>query len=141
LDVYAGSGALSLEALSRGAARAALVESSRAAARVAAANAEALGLSGRAEVACATVDRALAGRIDGPFDLVFLDPPYSLDGGVLDAVLASLATGELLAGHALVTVERSARDAGPDWPDAWEALGARRYGETAVHLAQTATAP
>jgi 16S rRNA (guanine966-N2)-methyltransferase len=143
LDLYAGSGALALEALSRGAERAVLVDSSRAAARAAAANAASLGLARRASVLCDTVDRALAGRCGAgstrSFDLAFLDPPYGLDAGAVDGVLARLASGGLLEEQALVVVERPARGACPSWPAGWEPLAAKSYGQTAVHLARAAS--
>jgi 16S rRNA (guanine966-N2)-methyltransferase len=154
-DLYAGSGAYALEALSRGAARAVLVESGPAAARVAAANASALGFGGQVKVAASTVDRALAGGFlarAAPFDIVFLDPPWALAGPRVDLDLARLAglagrdsPGDrggpgggrsLLAPGALVVVERSARDKAPAWPTGWQGLGGRVHGDAAVHLAQ-----
>ncbi|MDR2453845.1 MAG: 16S rRNA (guanine(966)-N(2))-methyltransferase RsmD [Bifidobacteriaceae bacterium] len=138
-DLFAGSGGYALEALSRGAARAFLVEAAPAAARVAAANARALGFGARAEVVAWTVERALARGLAaraGPFGLVFLDPPYATRPDRLDVLLAALAAGPALAPGALVVVERSARGAPPAWPGAWRALAAKVYGDTAVHLAQ-----
>ena len=87
LDLYAGSGALRLEALSRGAASATFVESDRRAAAVITANLAALGITG-AMVRCATVATVLAGGAARPADLVFADPPYELPAAEVEAVLA-----------------------------------------------------
>src|SRR5579859_6458659 len=98
LDLYAGSGAVGLEALSRGAARALLVEADPRAARAIRANIAALGLAG-AQLAAARVERVLArGPGDGPrYDVAFADPPYALAGGEIAAVLTALAEGGWLA--------------------------------------------
>jgi 16S rRNA (guanine966-N2)-methyltransferase len=132
-DLYAGSGALALEALSRGAGSALAVESARAAARTIQANARTLGFEGRLRVECRRVEDSLArGALTrmGPFDLVFLDPPYSLASDDLDAVLGRLPAA------GLVVVERSARARAPAWPASWEAADHRVYGETGLHLAR-----
>jgi 16S rRNA (guanine966-N2)-methyltransferase len=137
-DLYAGSGALAFEALSRGAGSAALVESSRAAAGVVRANAAALGLGGRVSVLCAPVERALAGgslRRPGGFGVVFLDPPYALADAAVDAVLGALADGVVAPG-AVVALERPTRAGRPAWPGAWAPEGARSYGDTTLHLAR-----
>jgi RNA methyltransferase, RsmD family len=129
LDLFAGSGAVGLEALSRGAEHALLVESDPRAARTVADNARALGLAG------ARVTQVAAGRVlaEGPsgagYDLVFADPPYSLADADLDALLASLVAHGWLAPGAVVVVERSSRGAGPNWPDSIEPVKNRRYGE------------
>ncbi|MDR3361132.1 MAG: 16S rRNA (guanine(966)-N(2))-methyltransferase RsmD [Bifidobacteriaceae bacterium] len=145
-DLYAGSGALALEALSRGAASALAVESSRPAARTLEANARVLGFEDRLTVECRRVEDSLARgalKRTAPFDLLFLDPPYSLGAGELDAVLGGLA--QALAPGGLAVVERSSRSPAPTWPTAWEPLDCRAYGETTVHLArpnpQLATPP
>ena len=129
LDLFAGSGAVGLEALSRGAAEAVLVESDRSAVQVARRNAGTVGLPGAAVVA-----RPVAAYLAAdprPFDLVFADPPYALDAATLAGALRSLTDGWLATG-ALVVVERSARDAAPAWPEGIEALFCRRYGETVL---------
>ncbi|MDR2567005.1 MAG: 16S rRNA (guanine(966)-N(2))-methyltransferase RsmD [Bifidobacteriaceae bacterium] len=148
LDLYAGSGALALEALSRGAAAAAAVESGAQAVRAIRANAAALGVSGKLAVVSGRVEKLL-GRppprgLPAPFGLVFADPPYDLPPPALDAMLTSLAQGSNLTGAgprwladgALVVVERSARTAAPSWPATWEDIGVRKYGETVLHLAE-----
>ena len=126
LDLYAGSGAVGLEALSRGASAAVLVEAYRAAAAIARRNAESVDLPGAAVIA-RPVAAYLAGEPQ-PFDLVFADPPYATP---VDDVLAALAGGWLADG-AVVVVERSARGVPPAWPDGIETLFTRRYGETAL---------
>ena len=137
LDLYAGSGAVGLEAVSRGAARATLVEQHRRTAGVARRNVQALGLPG-VEVVVARAESLVAGPprepLDpcGAYDIVFLDPPYDLADDVVTTVLARLVDQGWLAPDALVVVERSGR--GPDlaWPPGLRGVRTRRYGETAV---------
>ena len=132
LDLYAGSGAVGLEALSRGAAAVLLVESDRAAARVAQANLTLLGLSG-GRIATDRAERLAAGPCpDAPYDVAFLDPPYALPAGELAAVLDALAGNGWLADGALIAVERASRDADWSWPDGFDALRSRAYGEGTV---------
>ncbi len=137
LDLYAGSGALGLEAMSRGARSAVLVESDRRAAATIGANLRALGLE-HAQVRTSTVATAVAPD-PAPSEvaqLVFLDPPYDVPEEALAAVLARLADGWAARG-ALVVVERSSRSPEPGWPPGLERVGkARRYGETTVWLAE-----
>ena len=132
LDLYAGSGALGLEALSRGGAHALFVESDARAAAVVRRNAAGLGLPG-VDVRTATVGSVLAGPPEAPYDLVLLDPPYELADADLAGVLATLADGGWLAPGALMVVERSARSAGPSWPAGVSPFTERRYGDTCVH--------
>lgn len=127
LDLFAGSGAVGLEAVSRGAAGALLVESDARAAATARDNARALGLAERVTVRRDRAERVLAGD-PSPYDLVFADPPYALADPALAALLHRLTEGWLAAG-AVLAVERSSRGAGPTWPDRVEALKERRYGE------------
>jgi 16S rRNA (guanine966-N2)-methyltransferase len=134
LDLYAGSGALGLEAASRGARSVLLVESDRGAAKVARQNADALGVPG-VVVRRATVRQVLAAPPEDRQTLVFLDPPYDLSEEDLAADLHALAQQQWLAEDALVVVERSARSPEPTWPDRMEAEGERRYGETRVWFA------
>lgn len=128
LDLYAGSGAVGLEALSRGAGHVTLVESDGRAARVLRANAHAIGLPG-AEVLAEPVERLVAVPPTAPYDVVFADPPYAVD---VRPVLESLVTQGWLASGALLAVERSSRDAELVWPDGVEALRSRRYGEATL---------
>jgi 16S rRNA (guanine966-N2)-methyltransferase len=130
LDLYAGSGAVGLEAVSRGAAAALLVDEDPRAAATARDNAAALGLADRVVVRRDRVPRVLAaGPPDGPYDFVFADPPYALPDAEVDAALAALAAGGWLAPGAVLVVERASRGAGPTWPDGILPGRARRYGE------------
>jgi 16S rRNA (guanine966-N2)-methyltransferase len=134
LDLYAGSGALGLEAASRGAVEVLLVEADRAAAAVTRKNVKALGIPG-ISVQATTVQRALSSAPAQPCTLVFLDPPYDLDEGALAADLAALVQQRWLAEDALVVVERSSRSPEPRWPEAFEPEAVRRYGETRIWFA------
>lgn len=132
LDLYAGSGALGLEALSRGAASADLVEKAPSAAAVTERNARTVARA----VPAATVRvhrlsadaflRSTALR----FDLIFLDPPYDLDDIALAETLAGV--GEVAEDGALVIVERAARSAEPVVPGTLTPLRSKRYGDTAL---------
>ena len=134
LDLYAGSGALGLEAASRRASSVLLVESDRAAAAVARRNAALTGIPG-ISVRAATVERTLAGAPPAAFDLVFLDPPYDIGEEVLEGVLSALVQQGWLSADALVVVERSSRSPEPRWPAGLEPEGERRYGETKIWFA------
>ncbi|WAL41338.1 16S rRNA (guanine(966)-N(2))-methyltransferase RsmD [Brevibacterium sp. BRM-1] len=140
LDVFAGSGALGLEALSRGAARAVFVERAAGPARVIAANAAALGEGAAAEVRVQAALPALAALAQEgrAFDLVLADPPYPLPEAQVSAVLTAAAA--LLADDAsLLVLERSARSPEPDAAAAGLALyDTKSYGETAVYLFERA---
>lgn len=131
LDLYAGSGAVGLEALSRGAVAAVLVERHRRVAGLIRRNAESLGLAGWSVVAEPVRSFVRSGAAE-PFDVAFLDPPYALSGAELASVLADLADRGWLADGAYVVVERSRRDPPPDWPEGIEPLSDRRYGETVL---------
>ncbi|MEU3241335.1 16S rRNA (guanine(966)-N(2))-methyltransferase RsmD [Streptomyces sp. NPDC006875] len=129
LDLYAGSGAVGLEALSRGAGHALLVEADARAARVIRENVKSLGLPG-AEVRSGKAEQIVQAPASAqPYDLVFLDPPYAVSDDDLREILLTLRTQGWLAGEALVTVERSTRGGEFGWPDGFDALRARRYGE------------
>jgi 16S rRNA (guanine966-N2)-methyltransferase len=135
LDLYAGSGAVGLEAASRGAAHAFLVESDRGALTVLRRNVAELVLpgvvaaSGAVERVAAAVPPAAAAP---PYDVVFADPPYALDTGTLRTVFADLAANGWLADDAVVVVERSSRDAEWVWPTPLAPIRARRYGEATL---------
>lgn len=129
LDLYGGSGAVGLEALSRGAAHVLLVESDARAARTIRQNVRALGLPG-AEVRHAKAEQTVSGPApDVPYDLVFLDPPYALADEQVREILLTLRSGDWLADEALATVERSTRGGEFRWPGGFEGLRSRRYGE------------
>ena len=134
LDLYAGSGALGLEALSRGAAAALLVESDRRAAGVLRANIAELGFGG-AQVRVGTVRQVLGHGGAGAYDLVFADPPYDLPTDAVHADLTALAAHGWLSDEALLLVERSARSTEIDWPAGFAGRAARRYGETRIESA------
>jgi 16S rRNA (guanine966-N2)-methyltransferase len=133
LDLYAGSGAVGLEALSRGAADVLLVEADGRAARVIRENMDLVGLPG-AHLVSDKVDRVLArGPGDGPArDLVFADPPYAVSDDELTQMLSALLRHGWLAPGALVAIERSTRSGPPEWPLGYESDRSRRYGEATL---------
>jgi 16S rRNA (guanine966-N2)-methyltransferase len=133
LDLFAGSGALGLEAASRGAAEVILVDSSRAAAEVARRNVAALGMP-RVTVVLSAVQKYLDGRTPMPQDLVLIDPPYGTGEDVVGQVLTALLRGWLAPGG-LVVLERSSRGQEPRWPDGLRREAVRRYGETVIWTA------
>lgn len=140
LDLYAGSGALGLEALSRGAAEAVFIEADRRAAAVLRANIAEVGLGGRALVGA--VETVVAKqRPAAPFDVVFADPPYAEDWTRIAALLTGLADGEWLAEGGLIVLERAGRDGHTAWPAGFAPLRVMRYGDTAVHWAEFVTSP
>lgn len=139
LDLYAGSGAVGLEALSRGASDVLLVEADAAAAAVIKRNIAAVGLPG-ARLVQDKVDRMLR---RGPGEaaarqLVFADPPYSMRDEELAEMLATLAECGWLAPDAVIVVERDTRSAAPAWPAGYAADRSRRYGETALWYGRAA---
>ncbi len=129
LDLYAGSGALGLEAWSRGAAAVTFVESDRRTAALISTNAGVLGCR-VADVRAASVASTLAGTPPAPYDVVLSDPPYPLSEEELAADLEALQAW--LAPDALVVVERSRRSPEPTWPAGIEAGRSKRYGETTL---------
>lgn len=139
LDLYAGSGALGLEALSRGADTVVLVERDHTAAKVAADNARRVATAsevsqGQVTIVESPVERYLARAEAESADLVFVDPPYELSNAELTRTLEALAN--VCTSDALVVVERSTRSEDVDWPEQFEPLGHKKYGETAVWWAR-----
>ncbi|CAN5612512.1 16S rRNA (guanine(966)-N(2))-methyltransferase RsmD [soil metagenome] len=132
LDLYAGSGALGLEAASRGAAVVRCIEADRRTATLISGNAAQLGLDA-VEVRANRVERVLAAGSDTAYDLVLADPPYPLSEPEISAMLQALVAGGWLAGEAMVVLERSHRSPMPDWPAGIDHVGSRRYGQTALH--------
>ena len=137
LDLYAGTGALSFEALSRGAAHATLVESSRTALEALYENVQRLGLTDRTLVVPADVARATR-RIteSGPFDLAFADPPWAqVDSGQTKDALEKLAAAGVFGGdgNGIVVLEHSARSR-PPAVSGLELRETRRYGDTALAI-------
>lgn len=129
LDLYAGSGALALEALSRGCARAICVEADRAAAEVIRRNAEACGFAGRVELVRAPVEGALDRLPAGAFALAFLDPPYAVGP---EGALARLAP--LLGPGGRAVAEHDARRAPADRYGALALEDRRAYGDTGISI-------
>lgn len=130
LDLYAGSGALGLEALSRGAASVTFVENDRRAAEVINGNIGTVGLPG-ATVRRGVVATVLAGAAT-PMDLVFADPPYETPTADVDAVLAALDDNGWVAAGGVVVVERPVSAPMLSWPAGWTAWPDRRYGDTRI---------
>jgi 16S rRNA (guanine966-N2)-methyltransferase len=128
LDLYAGTGALALEAASRGADHVLAVESDRRTARLIETNARETGLGVR--VLAQPVARALATPPGTPYDVVLADPPYPLPNDDVVEALALLVSNGWLAPEADVVVERSARTVEPDWPTGVHRVRSRAYGET-----------
>jgi 16S rRNA (guanine966-N2)-methyltransferase len=128
LDLYAGSGAVGLEAASRGAAAITAVESDRRTATLVTANARTLGFA--VEVLSQPVARVLAGRPGAPYDVAFLDPPYPMPNAEVVDALALLVRNDWLKPGAAVVLERSARSVEPAWPTGLGPVRQKKYGET-----------
>jgi len=142
LDLYAGTGALGIEAVSRGAARAVFVERDAAALAAITQNVEQLGLGGRARIVRLDVARFLAGPLpaEAPFDLVLADPPYDTSDADVGALIQALTAPGWLTDDALVTVERPTR-AGSDLPDRFRARWERTFGDTLVFFVDASEPP
>lgn len=139
LDLYAGSGALGLEAISRGAAAATLVEKHPQAAQVVQRNARTVAAAfrdgaPRIDVVRQGVQGFLDTAGEARFDVVLIDPPYELGEDELSANLAALVP--LLRADAVVLVERSSRSPEPSWPDGLARFKEKRYGETLLWWAE-----
>ncbi|MFP4181794.1 MAG: 16S rRNA (guanine(966)-N(2))-methyltransferase RsmD [Thiohalospira sp.] len=134
LDLFAGSGALGLEALSRGAAGAVLVERSAPVVRHLREQVATLGAEG-ASVVQADARRFLAGEVaaaGGPFDIAFLDPPF--DSGLLEPAMAALEAGGWLTAGAAIHAESPAGGAEPAWPEGWQPHRGHVHGEVRYDL-------
>lgn len=141
LDLYAGSGALAIEALSRGAARAVLVDDDRAAVTAIRANLATVGFEGRATVSARSADTfARAGAPGGPFDLVLLDPPYDVPSAAVGAVLAVLADAGAVVPGATVVIERATGSDPVALPPGWDVRRERTYGDTLLIVASAPAA-
>lgn len=139
LDLYAGSGALGLEAASRGAKTVVMVEKDAQAARIAQANAKLVhaalsGVDSRNITVVKSSVLAFLGGCSDQFDLVFVDPPYDLGEDQLSEALTLLVT--CLSAAAVVIVERSARSPEPGWPAELGEVRKKTYGETTVWITQ-----
>ena len=132
-DLFAGSGAVGLEALSRGAGRALLVESDARAARTIRDNIVALRVGSAARLVTGRVSQVLAAPPDGePYDVVFADPPYSVGDDEIVEIQEALVANAWLAPDAVVAIERSSRGDPLSWVDGITADRSRRYGETTL---------
>ncbi|MEO6713529.1 MAG: 16S rRNA (guanine(966)-N(2))-methyltransferase RsmD [Mycobacteriales bacterium] len=131
LDLYAGSGAFGLEALSRGAAHALMVDNDAKAVAVLRLNVAALALPG-AQVRAERVEHLPTGPPHRPYDVVLADPPYAVDGAAVAQLFADLLAAGWLAPDAVIAVERSSRDRPWMWPDGIEAVRERKYGEATL---------
>lgn len=129
LDLYGGSGAVALEALSRGAKGVLIVESDARAARTIRQNIRSLGLAGAELHTGKARQMLLDSSPPEPYDVAFLDPPYAVEDDDLGEILVTLREQGWLSPRALVTVERSTRGGDFRWPNGFEALRSRRYGE------------
>ena len=137
LDLYAGSGALAIEALSRGAGRAVLVDSDLRATAAIRANLATAGFEDAARVERIPVERFVTAPIrDAPFDLVFLDPPYEVSSAVVAEVLAALAATEAVTDGATVVLERAKAAEPVALPAAWGIEKERAYGDTLLVVAR-----
>lgn len=134
LDLCAGSGALGLEALSRGAAHALFVESDRRAAATLRRNVAALGLGDTAQVRAAPVAAVLAAAAPRRYDLLLADPPYSVANSEIAGWLRAAVANGWLAEQATAVVERPARAGSFDWPEPLLGRRDRRYGDTTLHI-------
>ncbi|AFM16677.1 RNA methyltransferase, RsmD family [Mycolicibacterium chubuense NBB4] len=134
LDLYAGSGALGLEALSRGAGSAEFVESDARAAAVIEQNIAALGVRGAA-VRRGAVASVVAAEPARPVDLVLADPPYEVTASEVEAVLDALVQRRWVRPGSVVVVERAASGPQIGWPQGWSEWKVRRYGDTRLEIA------
>lgn len=128
LDLFAGSGAIGLEAASRGATHVDLIEQDRRAADVIRANVRALG-STAAHVLTQPAERFVQSTPDAPYDVIFLDPPYAYPQPELSALLIALGGAGWLDEDGVIVVERAKRD-GFEWPAPLAPIRDKKYGET-----------
>jgi 16S rRNA (guanine966-N2)-methyltransferase len=140
LDLYAGSGAVGLEAWSRGAGVVTLVEQDRRTAALISGNARTLGFA-RANVVAAPVAGTLRRAPTAPYDVAFLDPPYPAPEEAVAGDLTALDAHGWLVPGALVVVERSSRSPEPAWPSGFTEIRHKRYGETVLWYGHAASTP
>jgi 16S rRNA (guanine966-N2)-methyltransferase len=133
LDLCAGAGTLGIEALSRGAREAVFVENDREACSIILNNLEATGLRSSAHIRRADVSRFLSRSSQTPFDLVFLDPPYSRGLGFVSRILGKIAAGDWIRQGGTVVVE--AQEGQIEWPPGFRETRTRRFGRTRVSMA------
>jgi 16S rRNA (guanine(966)-N(2))-methyltransferase RsmD len=134
LDLYAGTGALGLESLSRGAKKTVLVDSDREALALCRTNTDTLGFTKQVEILPQPVERALAtlGKRGDKFELIFADPPYA--ARVVETVLEALAHHGVVAPNSTIVIEHDKREAAPASHAGFEQVDQRRFGDTLVTL-------
>jgi 16S rRNA (guanine966-N2)-methyltransferase len=135
LDLYAGSGALGLEALSRGAASAMFVEANDRAAAVITKNIASLRVAG-ATLRRGAVAAVLAAGADRPVDLVLADPPYDISEAAVNDMITALAKNNWTKTGTVVVVERGTASPALAWPDGWQVWPTRGYGDTRLDMAE-----
>lgn len=133
LDLFAGSGALGIEALSRGASSAVFVEQNREACSTIESNLKITTFTSAATLRRSDVMRVLAGTPETAFDLAFLDPPYSRGLGFVSLVLGSIAAGSWVRNGGTVVVEAEVGHL--EWPLGFRETRTRRFGRTQVYMA------
>jgi 16S rRNA (guanine966-N2)-methyltransferase len=136
LDLYAGSGAVGLEAWSRGATRVTLVENNRKVADLIRQNIAELGVADLATVASTPVRSHLLSGAPIPFDMIFLDPPYEVSSAEVHEVLTLLVAHHWVASGSTVVVERSRRSGELTWPPGFVCEPGKAYGETMLWFAE-----
>lgn len=131
LDLFAGTGALSLEALSRGATHAVLVDKGREALALCRDNGALLGFSARIEIVALNIDARLSQRLNarGPFEIVFADPPYA---ALSPDMLIGWLDPDVLADQGVLVIEHDRRSPAPPMGHGFERFDARRFGDTAL---------
>lgn len=146
LDLFAGTGALGIEALSRGARELTAVEASRPAAALIGKTVAQLKRNRswssdlRAQVLVRKAEAVAAGTANAPYDVVFIDPPYIFATEDCNQLLAALAENGWVNAHSVIVLERSARSSEPAAPAGWEITQSRTYGETAVFYIEAVSA-
>jgi 16S rRNA (guanine966-N2)-methyltransferase len=135
LDLFAGSGALGIESISRGAAEAVLIEKDLRAADTLHSNIESLGLKTARVVITDAIEETSKSSSRGKFDVVFIDPPYELVDEQVDVLLGQLVKNGWLADFALLVVERGAKSK-VIWPKTVEELRQKFYGDTTIWYGQ-----
>jgi 16S rRNA (guanine(966)-N(2))-methyltransferase RsmD len=141
VDIFAGTGNLGLEAVSRGAGRCFFIDNNRHSTELIQRNLEHVGFADQGEILVADPRQALTTleRRGIKVDLVFMDPPYQQ--GLATATLEELAAGKLLTPHAVVVVETDRHEALDDVIGSLTNSDRRRYGDTTIHFYQTAASP
>jgi 16S rRNA (guanine966-N2)-methyltransferase len=130
LDLYAGSGAVGVEALSRGAALVEAIESNSVSAQVCEDNLDGVG---KFKVHAKTVFEFLNHTASKPYEIIYIDPPYEVDNVEVEKILKKILTLGLLSKFGLVAIERDAKAKTFSWPDGLSELKVRSYGAGAIH--------